>query len=46
MKELKYTLFGLACGVLASGLVLLISTPPRDVLFSLPHPAHPFPAYG
>jgi len=31
MEKLKYIQFGLACGVLASGLILLISTPPRGV---------------
>ena len=43
MEKLKYILFGLACGVLASGLVLLISTPPRGIPVQLAPPPTPSP---
>lgn len=43
MEKLKYILFGLACGVLASGLILLISTPPRGVPIQLAQPPTPSP---
>jgi competence protein ComEA len=43
MEKLKYILFGLTCGVLASGLILLISTPPRGVPIQLAIPPTPSP---
>ena len=43
MEKLKYILFGLACGLLASALILLISTPPRGVPIQLAPPPTPSP---
>jgi len=43
MEKLKYILFGLACGILASGLILLVSTPPRGVPIQLALPPTPSP---
>jgi len=43
MEKLKYIQFGLACGVLASGLILLISTPPRGVPIQHAPPPTPSP---
>jgi competence protein ComEA len=43
MEKLKYILFGLACGLLASALILLISSPPRGVPIQLVPPPTPSP---
>lgn len=43
MEKLKYILFGLACGLLASALILLISAPPRGVPIQLAQPPTPSP---
>jgi competence protein ComEA len=45
MEKLKYVLFGLACGLLASALILLISTPPRGVPIQLAPPPTPSPLF-
>ncbi len=43
MDKLKYILFGLTCGLLASALILLISSPPRGVPIQLAQPPTPSP---
>lgn len=43
MKKLQFILFGVVCGLLASGLVLLISSPPRGVPITLSPPPTPSP---
>ena len=43
MDKLKYILFGLACGLLTSALILLISSPPRGVPIQLAPPPTPSP---
>ena len=43
MDKLNYILFGMACGVLASDSVLLISTPPKGIPAQLASPLTPSP---
>ena len=43
MEKIKFILFGLACDLLASALILLISSPPRGVAIQLAPPPTPSP---